>query len=540
MQGRQVARTLDLTQLNALTHESDSHWLFNVLISHHEHFVDEHEFENEGITLSHPLKRVDPSLGSSYITTTYFEVGHNQGRLYLFALGMCYYQPSLSKLKSKKIDIQSLHADLDQLIKDESGFHKREHSFTTPLREDFNRLREDIAFLNPKDKNTYKIEIASLHQRISFYQQAMSKVKNWKERRVKRNEFQAVTPPALLINFIASTLGVNHFPNYFTYPFQNHCIIFNRPLVKRNRPKKQDQCLDILSVKPMYGDPGNGIYKVIGMFAFQSEKRKPKHPRLYKIASARDLTLEYERTERFAPYLGLRNFQGNLFSEQYCGLDLIDYCSEHVRPLLTNNESLPLFIEKMLKISYAAFKGLAEVMKDEVHGDIKSENLIVMAPDNIKPIDFERTQKFTYLYASPERLRGEPLTPKSDVWSLMRSLINLWGDNHKIWNWNIPTNENNRRIAATILADDRSELLKGIASYLANWVKNEIISEKMSKRLLYLFYIGCEFKPENRFTASEFSNAFKALYDQYLKRDNEISADQQGGFTHKPNMIPGL
>lgn len=541
MQGRQVLPTLDITKVNLLSNKADSYRLFNLLTSHISPDVKTNAFIADRVILSHGLKRVDPLWGTGFKASTYFEVGEDAGRLYLLALGICYYEPrKLSLLKSKKVTPESLHKKLDQLYAFESSFHDFKQDFTTPLRQDFNRLRQDILLLNPQRKHDYHIGIAALHRRIAFYNRALKSAKTWQAGLISSNEFHSSNPSLLLVDFMPSTLGVDYFPNHFTYPFQDYQIRFDKPLVKRKRPNKQDECLDILASRPMYGDSKAGIYKVVGMFAVNSQKRRPKHPRIYKLSSGLDLSFEYERTLRLAPYLSPRNYQPHLFSERYRGPDLMSFCSDVVRKLLLTKETVADYIAVMLRISAAAFKGLAEVMKNEVHGDIKSENLIVISPDDIKPIDFEKSGKFTALYASPERLRGLPLTPQSDVWSMMRALVNLWGDSHMIWTMNNPTTENQYKIASIILANDLDALLESIRYFLNFWATHGVITSGMKEKLYALFVKGHAYHPEDRLTAIAFSEAFKGLYEEFtLESENAVSLLDQDKST-KPIIMAGL
>lgn len=549
MQGRQPVDKIDITTLSKPKKITHSFLLFNFLTTHPSPIIDanqHHNYDETAFTLSHSLKRVDPSLDTPYNTSIYFEVGNNEGRLYLLALGVCYYEPPMrSPKKSKKITINYLYEQVDALTDFEAARCRMNKTFISPLSKDIDRLREDIIFLEYDKTNDFDLSLPALHRRILFYQNQMLDAQSWHRKAIDSSEFYQPEPSPILNHFMASTLGVDYFPAGYAYPFQKHQIVFQQPLVKRKhkrkRKKENNVCIDILEATPTYGDAELGIYRVVNLFSnSHREKIKPKHERLYKISQSDTLKDEYKRTKRFAPYLGPRNFHPHLFSERECGKDLIDYCKQSVRKLMSSKATMALFIEEMLKISYLAFQGLAEVMKNEVHGDIKPENLLVISPDSIKPIDFERRSKFTYLYASPERLRSETLTPKSDVWSLMRSLVSLWGDNHEIWEFFDPNPENNAQIESIILANDLVDLLYWIRVYLTYWEKKKYISSEMKEGLFYLFVKGHAFEAKDRLSASECAEKFKALYDAFMAEKNKEANNHEAVAPYPKSMVAGL
>jgi serine/threonine protein kinase len=70
-----------------------------------------------------------------------------------------------------------------------------------------------------------------------------------------------------------------------------------------------------------------------------------------------------------------------------------------------------------------AAQGLAYLqLKELVHGDVKSENLLLDKDRKIKLVGYSLNLDTTSLeslyYKSPEVCKGEPCTDKSDVWSL--------------------------------------------------------------------------------------------------------------------------
>ena len=96
--------------------------------------------------------------------------------------------------------------------------------------------------------------------------------------------------------------------------------------------------------------------------------------------------------------------------DQYCDANLLDVESR-VRLFIGAAEAVQVAHENLV-----------------VHLDLKPSNLVVTAAGQLKVLDFGtaklldatsiRTQQLTPSYASPEQLRGDPVTPRSDVYSL--------------------------------------------------------------------------------------------------------------------------
>ena len=96
--------------------------------------------------------------------------------------------------------------------------------------------------------------------------------------------------------------------------------------------------------------------------------------------------------------------------DQYCDANLLDV-EARVRLFIGAAEAMQVAHENLV-----------------VHLDLKPSNLVVTAAGQLKVLDFGtakllditsiRTQQLTPSYASPEQLRGDPVTPRSDVYSL--------------------------------------------------------------------------------------------------------------------------
>ena len=116
----------------------------------------------------------------------------------------------------------------------------------------------------------------------------------------------------------------------------------------------------------------------------------------------------------------------------YLAMELVDgrpidaYCREHTLPL---RERLALVLQVAAAVAYAHTRLV-------VHRDLKPANILVTAAGQVRLLDFgiakllegERTQEtaltrlsgaaLTLDYASPEQVRGEPLSTATDVYSL--------------------------------------------------------------------------------------------------------------------------
>ncbi|MFN7916906.1 MAG: serine/threonine-protein kinase [Vicinamibacterales bacterium] len=113
-----------------------------------------------------------------------------------------------------------------------------------------------------------------------------------------------------------------------------------------------------------------------------------------------------------------------LVMEYVDGVPFDAYCESHRLPL---QDRLRLFRDVCAAVSYAHRRLI-------IHRDIKPQNILVTADGTAKLLDFgiarlvsgddaaDRTRTalraFTLAYASPEQVRGEPMTVTSDVYSL--------------------------------------------------------------------------------------------------------------------------
>ena len=119
--------------------------------------------------------------------------------------------------------------------------------------------------------------------------------------------------------------------------------------------------------------------------------------------------------------------QPYLVMEYVDGLDLTQYCDERCLPLRGRVE---LFLAICEAVAYAHSKLV-------VHLDLKPSNILVMPNGQVKLLDFGTSKLIepdvsmtttilaTPAYASPEQLRGEPVSTSSDVYSLGTVLYEL-------------------------------------------------------------------------------------------------------------------
>lgn len=105
---------------------------------------------------------------------------------------------------------------------------------------------------------------------------------------------------------------------------------------------------------------------------------------------------------------------------------------------LTLKQKLALFIQVCDALAYSHHNGI-------IHGDIKPENILVDESEHIKLIDFNLSQKASFLpehsghltafskaFASPEQQTGHPITTSSDVYSLGKLLAWLCPDQSRL------------------------------------------------------------------------------------------------------------
>ena len=113
------------------------------------------------------------------------------------------------------------------------------------------------------------------------------------------------------------------------------------------------------------------------------------------------------------------------------GLPIIDYARTRA---LDINERLKLFLDVCSAVEYAHQRFV-------VHRDLKPGNILITDSGNAKLVDFGickllhhepardtatgTMQMMTPEYASPEQVRGEPITPASDIYSLTAVLYEL-------------------------------------------------------------------------------------------------------------------
>lgn len=133
-----------------------------------------------------------------------------------------------------------------------------------------------------------------------------------------------------------------------------------------------------------------------------------KHRRDAKYESSTLLTLSsVKNVPKVLTFNISKEFSYVILSREK-GIDLDNHVSKYGT---FNEKELREIIKKILKIlSEVHYLGV-------IHQDIKPENIIYdKKSDRLSIIDFE--EKTTDLFSSPEQIRGDHLTEKSDIWSL--------------------------------------------------------------------------------------------------------------------------
>jgi serine/threonine protein kinase/tetratricopeptide (TPR) repeat protein len=147
------------------------------------------------------------------------------------------------------------------------------------------------------------------------------------------------------------------------------------------------------------------------------------HPNIVKL-------LDGGTTEEGLPFLVMDYVEG---------IPIDEYCDRHNRP---TRERLQLFCSVCAAVQHAHERQV-------IHRDLKPSNILVTADERPKLLDFgiakvlnpdiaARTVHFTQAgmrvltpaYASPEQVRGEPVTPASDVYALGVVLYELLTGHH--------------------------------------------------------------------------------------------------------------
>ena len=187
------------------------------------------------------------------------------------------------------------------------------------------------------------------------------------------------------------------------------------------------------------------------------------------------------------------------------------------------------FIYELLNFSAKLFFALAEQFKGKVHGDIKIDNICVDEAEKLWIIDYRRVNNFTYHYASPEvLLRSSNITPASDVYSAARSLVEVWGDPHEIWDYSQDRND----LIVTDVVFKKSSCL--LAPFFEAIEKDydDVEFPRSFLRAYNAIIRQCHHRePERRPTALAAANAFEEVFQGYaaylLARKEEAQINQQ-------------
>lgn len=517
MQSRQDVQHLNLLTINRGAHQADSFFLFNFLtLSPARALAADTIYSDDDVNfkLSHGLTYVRLLTNEDEIMVSYYQLDDNQGKLYLLPTGICYYQTP-HPMHVDNLSRDAITQYVEKLLVKENELHSKSTQFETPL---------SLALLSIQLENNHLLEVSSktcqkevlfLYHRLLYLENHMSALKRWQAHPILENNLRRPYASPVFANFLCASQGIYSFHPFYRYPFQGYQLQFTRPYIKRFRKAKQDYTLEILAEKPFYCSGSMGMFHVKSLFEASEKKTEPKHPRIFIIDTKNNLRDRHRGNKKYAPKKHAKGYQHGISCERYIGPDLIRYANQKLMPLRDNAKHGAAFLTSLLKISWLCYEELHTAMHGDIHGDIKPGNILINESSNEMEIcltDFESIAKFTPLYASPERFTNEAITPKSDVYSMARGLVYLFGDAHVIWRLNENNRINNCKVADIILENHPDGLLESFFKKLKALMAPLSDAQNVYNRLCDFFKKAHSHDPSVRPTAEEASQIFKQLY----------------------------
>lgn len=469
--------------------------------------------------ISQNRKEIQPSM---------YRLQDKTGYLHLFSVGLCYFEFK-EMMVYPNASLPNLHAELESMMAYRRKLINLPKPFTSPVLIDLLHMQEEVSLfmkqaLTPKESK----HIASrIKDRVEFYKTYINKLSLASTQvRYSTNALSKPEKAKLINNFMSSTPEVYAYFPEVVYPYQNKRIVFSSPLVRRMR-KNHQEVIDVLSRNRLYGEAYAGIYKVRAVYA-DTQKRKPRHKRLYKLNQGDRFWLEYEATQTKGKALRARNYHPGLFEMRHLGINLRAYFklqfNELYDDLKIKNQPAPFYTESMrllLEVSYKAFEALSKLGDEYYHGDIKAENIVISESRKVNIIDFA-VGYYTPRFASPETLavnmeevEEDVLSPKSDVYSLARSLVRLYGDTHEVFDAKGYEYELVREIKAVITSLSPELLLSSFKARLNLFVQSKALTQYMANFILGTFVQCHHVDSQKRPLAGEAAENFKQLYEIY-------------------------
>ncbi len=462
---------------------------------------EEYVYNEQTFILSHTLKTTEEkpftAMPSFHVLN---KAGELQGQLHLLPLGMIYFQD----FNANRNDIKTSLRAITKTIHETKKAYKISKYILNPIGESFKYLQEKIKTM------VYEPErLQEYHAFLSFYLNCLNDAECWPQVYVTEDTLESQTFDFALAQFLSVSKNIRLFIDSSNYYFQGKRIVFEAMFVRRERNENRGECFDILKQKPIGEGSYSTVYKVETVsVAFNAKPKLKQHKYVYKVSLDDDLKQEYEDTKTIDHLKKSRNYQPGFYALPYLGKNLMDYFNKYFLVMPAS-----LFVRDMLKISAHLYSAVLEQMKGKYHGDLKSDNFCINDEGKISVIDYTRHNAHTTRYAAPEVLtamNGRAGTVKSDVYSLARSLVEMWGGDPLLENKN-----GNDVIRNAVLTSEPVDLLKNVFDSMKNnYTEKEFPSDLLVRYQAIL--LACHDRDsEKRLSIKEAANAFNEVFQQF-------------------------